>query len=160
MNTSTELQKRKISLIGIIGLFAGLVVAGLIGFCVYDAYKGFPEYAKKEEVYEKNKNLLNSIDKCVDESGSIFEFASALEKIAQPPSLLYLGLEIKADAKNSPFERGDEVDIIKNYKWTHRRSVIVGGTGYGTLDKKNIIIIEYKIDKFEVENCLIYLEKK
>jgi hypothetical protein len=160
MDISTEQQKKKRNLIGIIGLFAGLIAAGLIGFCVYDAYKGFPEYAKKEVVYEKNKNLLNSIDICVDESGSIFEFASALEMIVQPPNLLYLGLEIKEDAKNSPFERGDEVDIIKNYKWTLMHSTIIGGTGYGTLDKKKIIIIEYKIDKFEVENCLIYLEKK
>ena len=160
MNSSTDKHKRKRNLIGIIGLFACLMVVGLIGFCVYEAYKGFPEYAKREVVYEQNKKLLKSIDKCVEENDSVLAFAAALEKIEQPPNLLYLGLEIKKNAKNSPFAQGEEVDIIKNYDWRFRSSTIINGAGYGTMDEKKIIVIEYEIDKFEVDNCVIYLEKK
>ena len=116
----------------------------------------FPEYAKKEIVYEQYKELIQEVDKIIDESDSFYSAAARMEKISQPDNLLYVGLKD---------ENGEEEEIIKNFEWSSHSTTIFSGTGHGTVsnvkDTRKIIIIERPIDTIEeIKSCIIYLEKE
>lgn len=138
-----------------------LVLLGSMSFCSYSLYRGyenFPEYAKKDAVYEKYKGLLKKIDECVVRSDTVLSLAANLEKTVTQEEVVYLAL-VKSEDDDSSDGDGDTIEIIRKYKGGVTSSSVLNGTGYGKIDGRNILIIEYDIVAFaDLEKCVIYLE--
>lgn len=134
----------------------------LIGKCsvgVYQGFKEFPEYAKKEVLHVKYKDLLKSIDKTVEKSDSFLSFAANLEKIEKPDDLVYFALN--KNATKNGVTSPDLVEIVNKLKKpnaTSTNKVLINGTGYGQFNGENIVIIEYAINKHDVKNCVLYFK--
>lgn len=141
----------------------GCVVAAVILVCcgiayyVYSTYANFPEYAKREVVYKKYEALLDAIDETVKKSNSILDLAANLEKIDMPDELIYLALE-KTGKGNLGAEK-DLLEILKKFKDGSVSRMIMNGAGYGRVDGREVIIIEYEIKNFDgIDQCILYLK--
>ena len=141
--------------------FLALLVL-LMGKCsvgMYQGFKDFPEYAKKEVLHVKYKDLLKSIDKAVETSDSYFSFVANVEKIEKPNDLIYFALN-KNETKKG-MTTTDLVEIVNKLKKSNSTStskVLINGTGYRQFNGQNTVIIEYAINKHDVKDCVMYFK--
>jgi len=89
------------------------IMAGACAYSVYKSHKNFPEYAKKELLYEKYKNYLNSIDQELASSTSLLDFAAKIEKLEHPEEVIYLCLEKESDF-DSHSNDNDEIEMLNS----------------------------------------------
>ena len=142
--------------IGALCLFALFTQAILTIFTT--AFTNFPEHVEREVVYEKYKGLLASIDTCVADSDSVYSLAANLEKIEKPNELLYLALEQESIGTDSfDDDEEDVIEITRRFQGECTARFIINGSGYGQLNGKPIIIIEYGINFPDAKHCIIYL---
>ncbi len=130
--------------------FGGIL--GLIGLGIYRGVKNIPPYANREVVYKDYAEFLAAIDQAKQESTSQLDLAARLEKIEMPPELLFMGLQTENDSVSDV-----SIEIVKNIDWSSKSTMIINGAGYGKLDGNEILIIEYNIDKYKIEDCIIFL---
>ena len=123
-----------------------LTVGGIIWGGVNLYRTRFPDYAKRGVVYAKYETLLKNLDNVIEQSGSVDELEARLNMMTRPSNLVYLGLED---------EDGFDTDIIGDGGNTS--SFIINGSGYGQRNGEDVVIISYLVNKFGVENCIIYL---
>jgi hypothetical protein len=138
-----------------------LVILGSVGFLayrIYQGYRSFPEYAKREVTYAKYDELLESIDDCIDTNDTALSLAACLETIEGPEELIYLSLERKVENRFS-HDRERKIEIMN--KCEDRRvfsETVINGSGYGSINGRRIIVIKYDVEKFDdIECCTIYL---
>jgi len=144
-------------IIGFTFLILVVLLMGKCSYSVYTEFKEFPEYAKKEVLHVKYKDLLKSIDETLEKSDSFLSFAANLEKIEKPDDLIYFAL--KKNETKKGFEKNDIVDIVKKFEGGGSfNKTLINGAGYGTVEKQNILIIEYSINKYDVEDCIMYFK--
>ncbi len=141
--------------IGVLCVFALFTQAILTMFTT--AFTNFPEHVEREVVYEKYKGLLASIDTCVADSDSVYSLAANLEKIEKPNELLYLALEQESIGTDSFDDEEDVIEITRRFQGECTARFIINGSGYGQLNGKPIIIIEYDINFPDAKHCIIYL---
>ena len=134
-----------------------LCVLALFTQAILAMFTNFPEHAEREVVYEKYKELLVSIDTCVADSDSVLSLAANLEKIEKPTELLYLALEQESIGSDPFDEEENVIEITRRFQGECTARFIKNGSGYGQLNGKPIIIIEYGINFPDVKNCTIYL---
>jgi len=157
------MEKKTKTIIGCLVIVFIIVVLG-IGSCVYMIYSevmDFPEYAKKEVVYNEYKDLISDVDDTVLSSKDLIALATLLRKKDYPENMLYLKIEEESGQDNQT------VEILKNFNWTSHSFSIVNGAGYGSLAnsagvKKEIIIIDRVVSnqKGNTINYVIYIERK
>ena len=136
----------------------------LVGKCSHSVYtsvskgfENFPEYAKKDVIYQKYNALLSSIDKAVEQSDSYLSLAAKLEKMPKPDDLIYFSIE-KKQSKN--FDNAQRIVLVKKIKGTRISKILINGTGYGQVDGQNILVIDYPVNQYDVKSCLIYFVDK
>lgn len=113
-----------------------------------------PEYAKKEMVYKKYEDLLASVDACVEKSDSATALVDELKKIELPAELVYMAVEKEGDS-----DKENKIEVVKKYSGSGSHNYkIINGSGCGTAGGKDVLIIQYGIEKLDdVKNCLVYL---
>jgi len=135
-----------------------LCVFALFTQAILAMFTNFPEHAEREVVYEKYKELLTSIDTCVADSDSVLSLAAKLEKIEKPNELLYLALEQESIGSDSFDDDEEVIEITRRFQGECTARFIKNGSGYGQLNGKPIIIIEYGINFPDAKYCTIYLQ--
>lgn len=145
----------------IIALIVALlaILVGAIATGVYFIEKDFPDYARKDVVYAAYTDFLGAVDTAVAESDSMLSLAARLEKLERPEELIYLALE-KSDADDFGYGDTERLEIVKSFEDGTFRSTLINGTGHGRVNGRNIVIIEHDIDAFELEHCVIYMERQ
>ncbi|EDM26800.1 hypothetical protein LNTAR_06129 [Lentisphaera araneosa HTCC2155] len=134
------------------------IMAGACAYSVYKSHKNFPEYAKKEFLYEKYKDYLNSIDQELASSTSLLDFAAKIEKLEHPEEVIYLCLEKESDFDNHSNDN-DEIEIIKKFESGSKSTYTSNGTGYGRINGQNIVIIKHDVSSQKgLETCVIYFK--
>ena len=128
--------------IGALCLFA------LFTQAILTMFTNFPEHAEREVVYEKYKELLASIDTCVADSDSVLSLAAKLEKIEKPKELLLLALAKEEPFSSDLFDEENWIGVTKRVEGECTARFMRNGSGYGQLNGKPIIIIEYDINLF------------
>ena len=132
------------------------ILAGACAFGIYKSHKNFPDYAKKEVLYEKHKDYLASIDHELSESSSALDFAARIEKIEAPSELIYLCIEKESDIHDHN-KNSDEIEIIKKFESGSKSTFTSNGSGYGKINGQAIVILRHDISRIKgLENCLIY----
>ena len=110
---------------------------------------GQQEYGEKEYIDNNYGKLLRSIDGAADNANSIMTFGAAVEGLALPENVLYVGIN-KGDNKTP---------VIKRFDWNGITRITISGYGSGSLRKpgvrKNIMIYQNKgpwdyMDSFDV----------
>ncbi len=133
-------------------LFFGSIFA-LLGLGIYKGVKNMPAYAKREVVYKQYADFLAAIDQAKEESTSQIDLAARLEKLEMPSEILFMGLQTENDSVSDV-----SIEVVKKTSWSSKSSMIINGAGYGKIDGKEILIIEYSIDKHNIEDCIMFLE--
>jgi len=148
------------------GAIAGYIF-GIGALCVFTLFTqtfltmftNFPEHAKRKVVYEKYKDLLVSIDTCVADSDSVYSLAANLKKIEKPNELLYFAFEQESWSNDLFDDDAEEmIEITRRFQGECTDRVVKKGSGYGQLNGKPIIIIEYAINFPDVKYFIIYLQ--
>ena len=121
-------------------------------------FENFPEHTEREVVYEKYKDLLASIDTCVADSDGVYSLTANLEKIEKPNELLYLALGQESLGSDLFDEEENVIEITRRFQGECTARFIKNGSGYGQLNGKPIIIIEYGINFPDAKYCTIYLQ--
>ena len=134
-----------------------LLMFGSCGYLIYKSYKNYPDYAKKDVVYSKYKNLLNEIDANVAKSSTSLDLAANLQKISMPPNLEYMALD--KYSSSSDFDNNNVIEIVNKLKNHSLSTTTINGAGYGSDGKNKFVIIKYPINKFNnIKSCTIYLK--
>jgi len=151
-----------------------LCVFALFTQAILAMFTNFPEHAEREVVYEKYKELLASIDTCAADSYSVLSLAAKLEKIEKPKELLLLALAKEEPFSSDLFDEENWIGVTKRVEGECTARFMRNGSGYGQLNGKPIIIIEYDINLFvhkeggrvdiepplilsDIKHCIIYL---
>ncbi len=152
-----------------------LCVFALFTQAILAMFTNFPEHAEREVVYEKYKELLASIDTCAADSYSVLSLAAKLEKIEKPKELLLLALAKEEPFSSDLFDEENWIGVTKRVEGECTARFIINGSGYGQLNGKPIIIIEYDINLFvhkeggrvdiepplilsDIKHCIIYVD--
>ncbi|MDD7986693.1 hypothetical protein PQO01_17225 [Lentisphaera marina] len=132
------------------------IMAGACAFGIYKSHKNFPEYAKKDVLYTKYKDYLSEIDHELQESSSALDFAARLEKLNHPDEVIYLCIEKERDIHDHS-NKSDEIEIIKKFESGSKSTYTSNGTGYGSINDQDIVIIRHDISSIKgLDKCVIY----
>ncbi len=111
-----------------------------------------PEYGKQEYIEKHYGDLLRSLDTAATTSSSLFSFGAAVEAMALPEAVLYVGITKGAE----------ETDIIKRFDWNGSSFFTSGGYGSGTLSSadtsKTIMIYKNEDAWTYMDEFVVYIE--
>lgn len=123
-------------------LIVGLIALLGVGSCVYSivtAVSNFPEYAQREVVYEKHKDVLTQINDLIRATNSVAEAKKQVADAEWPDKVVFIRLKEQEAGMNDGFE------AFKRYAWSSNSFVTMNGSGYGKLGtatgEKQIVII-------------------
>ncbi len=86
-----------------------------------------PEHGREEFIRPRYGQLLDAILTAADRSESLFQFGAAIETMALPAEVIYVGAE-----------KGEQTtDIIRTFDWGGHSLVSSGEYGAGTLSQGN-----------------------
>lgn len=111
-----------------------------------------PDYGKQEYIEKKYGSVLRALDEAAVNGSSIMTFGAAVEGLALPEEILYVGIN-----------KGEDVtDVIKRFEWSGHKKITMSGYGAGSLSSvnvnKEIIIYENEGPWNYMDSFIVYIE--
>ena len=135
-----------------------------MSYCSYSVYRGFadfPDWAKKDVVYEQHGNLIQAIETEIKEATSLYDMAARLEKSSYADQILYMEIEHvpgkDVDTEDS-FE--DEEDLLVIADGASSQSYFLHDeVGYGSRDGIDTIVVRIDVEHlFEINHVLFHIK--
>lgn len=116
---------------------------------LYSGFKNFPEYASSEVLSNKYQELISDIDEQIANGNTVLSMGANLETIRYPAGTVYVAMVKEGE--------GDDIIVKGEIINGSRSSFIKNGFGYGKLAEQDIVIITRPIDRFGLEDVVVYL---
>lgn len=166
MSTHPDTGRKKSSG-GKIVMLSLLFLLLVMSYCSYSVYRGFadfPDWAKKEVVYEQHGNLIKAIEAEINAASSLYDLAARLEKTSYADQILYMEIEHvpgKDEETGDPFEEEEELVVIGDKGSSSQSYFLQDDVGYGTRNGINTIVIKLDVEHLpEANHVLFHLTSK
>jgi len=153
-----------IQTVGILLLAALLIVIGRASYSAFKYIRAFPTNARRKNIKAKYTDLINDLNKAIEQTTSINELNKALERINYPPETILVVIQ-RENADETDREYAHSLAIInrletKNKRGEyHSRVEVLNGSGYGQINDQHFYIWRHNLKKYGYDYIEIRLER-